>query len=101
MWADETLTVGWGLVGIIVKNALQALIQFLSEDPQFMDHDDNVAAGGLRPTALVGVVADHVPSGIRLTENESSIASTLTNLATFVEEPTGRLGSKPAGAGPD
>lgn len=86
MWANETLTVGWGLVGIIVKNALQALFQFLSEDPQFagtmaMTWPPEPTSNG----TLVAVVADDVPSGIRRAEHESGIPSTLASLANFVE----------------
>ena len=42
----------------------------------------------LEPTSngtLVAVVADDVPSSIRRAENQSGIASTLANLANFVE----------------
>jgi uncharacterized protein YndB with AHSA1/START domain len=61
-------------------------IQFLSEDPQFAG--TMTMTWRLEPTSngtLVTVVADDVPSGIPRAEHESGIASTLVNLANFVE----------------
>jgi uncharacterized protein YndB with AHSA1/START domain len=62
-------------------------VRFLSDDPQFSGPMTMTWRLERTPNGtLVTVVADNVPSGIGRVEHEPAIASTLANLADFVEQ---------------
>ena len=84
-FSENTDVVEAGLVDRAPHKRISRSIQFLSENPQFAG--TMTITWRLEPTSngtFVAVVADDV-FWYRRAENESGIASTLANLANFVE----------------
>lgn len=84
--SENTDVVDGRFVDLVPGKRIVQAFEFVSDDPAFsgtmtMDWGLEAVVGGTDVT----VVADDVPAGISKTDHEEGLASTLANLATFVE----------------
>lgn len=85
-FSENTDVVDGRFVDLVPGKRIVQAFEFVSDDPAFagtmtMEWSLEAVIGGTDVTA----VADDVPAGISKADHEEGLASTLANLATFVE----------------
>lgn len=83
--SENTDVVEARFVDLVPDEQIGLAVNFVSQDPEFAG--TMTMRWRLQPTpdgTLVSVTADNVPSGIRRSDHEAAMASTLANLAKFL-----------------
>ncbi|MFT4118324.1 SRPBCC domain-containing protein [Bradyrhizobium sp.] len=89
--SSRTDVVSGRFVSLVPDASIVQAIEFLSDRPEFAG--TMIMSWVLRPIGektLVSVIAEQVPQGIGRADHESGMASSLANLAAFVESAWGR-----------